>query len=463
MELMPFPKNFAWGAATASYQIEGAWDEDGRGLSVWDVFSHRRGKVFEGHTGDVACDHYHRYVEDVALMKQIGLNAYRFSISWPRVIPEGTGAANQAGLDFYNRLVDELLKNGLVPYVTLFHWDYPHALYNRGGWLNPSSPDWFAEYTRIVVDKLSDRVRYWMTLNEPQVFVGNGHFDGSHAPGLKLARRELLSIVHHVLLAHGMSVQVIRSRARLPAQVGIAPIGGVRLPASDSPDDVEQARRQMFAVEEIPWWSISWYGDPIFFKQYPEDGMRLFERDMPSIGPGDMDTIGQPLDFYGLNIYNGIPGGLQDYHWGMPAFPPGYPSSANQWPVTPSSLYWGPRFTWERYHCPIYITENGLASMDWVAQDGHVYDWQRIDYLSRYLAELQKASARGIDVRGYFQWSLLDNFEWAEGYRYRFGLVYVDFGTQKRTVKESARFYQKTIAQNAVGFLGPGEKLMALI
>ncbi len=463
MELKPFPNQFAWGAATASYQIEGAWNEDGKGVSVWDVFSHQPGKVFEGHTGDVACDHYHRYQEDVGLMKQIGLNAYRFSINWPRVLPDGIGPVNQAGLDFYDRLVDELLKAGIKPYATIFHWDYPHALFRRGGWLNPSSPDWFAEYTGVLIDKLSDRVQHWMTLNEPQVFVGLGHFDGSHAPGLKLGRKDLLSIIHHVLLAHGKSAQVIRSRARGPVQVGFAPIGNAILPIGDAPEDIENARQMMFTVPEMPWWSVAWYSDPIFFKQYPEDAMRLFGKDMPAIGAHDMEIIGQPMDFYGVNIYNGIPGNIDNYHWGMPAFPPGFPATVNNWPVTPSALYWGPKFTWERYHCPVYITENGLSGMDWVTQDGRVYDWQRVDFLSRYLAELQKACAQGVDVRGYFQWSLLDNFEWAEGYRQRFGLVYVDFGTQTRTVKESARFYRKTIAQNAVGVLAPGENLLTLI
>lgn len=463
MAFNKFPENFVWGAATASYQVEGAWNADGKGLSVWDVFSHKPGSVVEGHTGDSACDHYHRYKEDVSLMRQLGLKAYRFSISWPRVLPAGTGTVNQAGLDFYDRLVDELLENGIDPFVTLFHWDYPYDLYCQGGWLNPCSPDWFADFTRVVVDKLSDRVQNWMTLNEPQCFVGNGHYNGDHAPGLKLTRKELLAIIHHVLLAHGKAVQVIRSRARGPVKIGFAPIAGIRLPESDDPEDVERARQKMFSTVEYPFWSIAWYSDPIFFKQYPEDGVKTIESEMPLIGAHDMEIIGQPLDFYGINIYNGQPTSVEWQQDHRLAFPPGFPITAYYWPVTPSAMYWGAKFTWERYHCPLYITENGMANADWVCQDGRVYDLQRVDFMSRYLAELHKACAQGIDVRGYFHWSLLDNFEWAQGYRQRFGLVYVDFATQERTMKESARYYRKVIADNAVPIVDPENSLLSLM
>jgi beta-glucosidase len=463
MDSKPFPEGFLWGTATSSYQIEGAWQEDGKGLSVWDMFVRKPAAVWWEQRGDVACDHYHLYKEDVALMKQISTKAYRFSISWPRVIPKGTGAVSAKGLDFYDRLVDELLASGIQPYITLFHWDYPYDLYCRGGWLNPFSPDWFADYTTVVVNKLSDRVQHWITINEPQVFVAEGHLVARHAPGLNMVRKELLQVIHHVLLAHGKSVQAIRANTKLPAQVGIAPIGGVRIPASDSPQDVELARQKMFACGDLPYRSISWYADPIFFKQYPADGVKACDGDMPAIASNDMDIIGQPLDFYGVNIYGGHPAAAKNQYSHSSDYPDGYPITAYNWPVVPSALYWGPKFTWERYHCPLYITENGLGSMDWVTQDGRVYDLQRIDFLGRYIAQLQKACEEKVDVRGYFQWSLMDNFEWAAGFQQRFGLVHVDFQTQKRTLKESAKYYRKVIEANAVLSPSEGESLLKLV
>jgi beta-glucosidase len=449
MEENKFPAGFIWGTATASYQIEGGWNEDGKGLSVWDMFCRKPKAVWSGHSGETACDHYHLWKDDVVLMKQMGVQAYRFSISWPRILPQGTGTINLNGLDFYDRLVDELLNNGIQPFITLFHWDYPYDLYCRGGWQNPYSPDWFADYVSVVIEQFSDRVEHWMTLNEPQVFVGNGHYSGQHAPGLKLQRKELLQIIHHVLLAHGKAVQAIRAHAHRPLKVGFAPTGGVVFPTSNDPGQIEAAREQMFSVGEVPYWSTAWYSDPIFLKRYPADGVKLFEQDMPKIGPQDMDIIGQPMDFYGVNIYGGQP--VQEPDQPASSFPPpGFPISTFHWPVLPESLYWGPKFLWERYHCPVYITENGIASMDWVTLDGKVYDLQRVDFMTRYLAELQRACSEGVDVSGYFHWSLLDNFEWAEGYRQRFGLVHVDFQNFKRTWKESAKYYQKVIAQNAV-------------
>ncbi|HVP21613.1 MAG TPA: GH1 family beta-glucosidase [Anaerolineaceae bacterium] len=458
MEEFKFPVGFVWGSATASYQIEGGWDEDGKGLSIWDMFCRKPKAIWSGHTGDTACDHYHLWKDDVALMKQMGIQAYRFSISWPRILPHGTGSVSLNGLDFYNRLVDELLENGIQPFVTLFHWDYPYDLYCRGGWLNPYSPDWFADYVSIVSDQLSDRVEHWMTLNEPQVFVGNGHYTGNHAPGLKLQRKDLLLIVHHALLAHGKGVQAIRAHAHGPVKMGFAPTGGVVFPKDNTPGEVEAARREMFSVGEVPYWSTAWYSDPIFLKQYPADGVKLFENDMPEIGPQDLDIISQPMDFYGVNIYGARPASPS-----APFPPPGFPISAFYWPVVPESLYWGPKFIWERYHCPVYITENGIASMDWITLDGKIFDLQRIDYMMRYLAELQSACSQGVDVRGYFHWSLMDNFEWADGYRQRFGLVYVDFQDLKRTMKESAKYYQKVIAHNAVLLPSASEDLYGIL
>jgi beta-glucosidase len=446
---MSFRNDFVWGTATASYQIEGAWNEDGKGLSVWDMFSRRKGAVWEGHTGDVACDHYHRYKEDVAIMKDVvGAKAYRFSISWPRVIPDGVGAANEKGLAFYDRLVDELLAKGVTPWVTLFHWDYPLALYHRGGWFNRESVEWFAEYTRVVVDRLGDRVSHWMTLNEPQCFIGLGHSTGAHAPGDKHNRAQVLLANHHALMAHGRAVQVIRERAKVKPSIGFAPVGIVRYPADDSPATIEAARKAMFSIEDMLWNDV-WYSDPVFFGAYPEEGLRLYGDDVPRIHPGDMELMAQPLDFYGVNIYHGAaiaPDGKGGFHF--PGRGIGYPLTRNDWPVEPQALYWGPRFLYERYKLPIVITENGTGGLDWVHLDGQCHDPQRIDFLHRYLRELKRAAADGVDIRGYFLWSLLDNFEWNEGYRQRFGLVHVDYNTQKRTPKDSAHWYAKVIATN---------------
>ncbi len=453
---MGFPKGFAWGAATASYQIEGAARDDGKGLSVWDMMCRKEGAIWSRHAGDVACDHYHRYKEDVALMKRVGLKGYRFSISWPRVMPNGTGSVNETGLGFYNRLVDELLAAGITPYVTLFHWDYPYELYCRGGWLNADSPDWFAEYAAVLVRKLSDRVEHWMTLNEPQCFIGLGYQTGVHAPGDKLGLTQVLRAAHHALLAHGMAVQVVRAESVRAAQVGFAPVGVVRIPASNRPEDVDAARRSMFAVTERNCWNNAWWMDPVFLGRYPEDGLRLFGADAPNVRDGDMDIICQPLDFFGANIYNGAV--IRASSDGSPSHvpnEPGQPITLFTWPVAPDALYWGPKLFQERYKLPIVITENGMSNVDWVALDGRVHDPQRIDFTRRYLLALRRACDDGVDVRGYFHWSIMDNFEWAEGYKQRFGLIHVDYATQKRTLKDSAFWYRDTIASN-------GEALDAL-
>lgn len=448
--MISFPEKFVWGAAAASYQIEGAAYEDEKGLSVWDMFCRKPGAVWNGHTGDVACDHYHRYKEDVALMKEFGVPAYRFSLSWPRILPAGTGAVNQKGLDFYDRLVDELLAAGITPYVTLFHWDYPYDLFRRGGWLNPDSPEWFAAYTRIVTERLSDRVQHWMTYNEPRVFVGIGHSIGRHAPGLQFDLPDILQMCHHVMLAHGKSVQIIRARATAPSQIGcVVTTGFQQVPATDRPEDIEAARRAMFSMTTKTCLHTALWLDPILLGRYPEDALECYGRDMPTIQDGDLATMAQPLDFIGLNIYFGerYAAGSDGRPEKVP-FPEGHPQTAMRWNVVPESLYWGPKFVYERYGVPVMITENGLSNLDWVSTDGKVHDPQRIDFLRRYLVELRRACADGVDVRGYFQWSILDNFEWAEGYKERFGLVHVDYQTQQRTPKDSAYWYKNIIASN---------------
>lgn len=447
---MKFPKDFVWGASTASYQIEGAWNTDGKGLSTWDMFAHRQGSIFNNHNGNTACDHYNRYEEDISLMKEIGLHSYRFSFSWPRIIPDGLGSINQKGLDFYDRLVDRLLEQGIQPFPTLFHWDYPLTLYKQGGWLNGDSSDWFAEYAKVVADHFSDRITHWFTINEPQVFTWAGHKEGRHAPGLKLDTESLLCIVHNVLLAHGKAVTVLKSHGKERIKVGMAPEGIVKIPYSDSPEDIEAARTAMFAMKDENLRINSWWMDPVFLGHYPEDGLRLFKEKAPIIRHGDMEIINQPLDFFGFNNYYADV--VRQTEDGIETVKPspGSPRTGYNWDVTPSSLYWGPSFFYERYKLPIIVTENGLSNVDSVSLDGLVHDPQRIDYLQRYLQNLKRAIKDGIPVLGYFQWTLMDNFEWAAGYRERFGLIHVDFSTQKRILKDSARWFSNCIKENGI-------------
>lgn len=451
--MMSFNKDFVWGVATSSYQIEGAAYEDGKGLSIWDVYCTQPGRVYEGHNGDVACDHYHRYKEDVKMMKEMGIKAYRFSISWPRVLPNGIGEVNELGLAFYDNLVDELIEAGIEPYVTLFHWDLPYELHKKGGWMNPDSPMWFAEYTKVIVERLSDRVKYFMTFNEPQCFVGLGYSQGLHAPGLKQSIRDTLEMAHHILLAHGHSVKTIRKYAKGEVKVGFAPTASMNYPASDSKEDIEAAKRSLFEMpREIreEWaWNITWWNDPIFFGHYPEDGLELFKDYLPEIKEGDMEIISQPLDFLGQNVYNGreIKAGENGEIIYLTR-EAGSPKTALNWPITPKSLYWGPKFLYERYKKPIYITENGLSCHDVVSLDGKVHDPNRIDFLQRYLREFKRAGEDGVEVAGYFQWSLMDNFEWHSGYGERFGIVYVDYATGERIIKDSGYWYKSVIEAN---------------
>jgi beta-glucosidase len=446
---MSFPDQFVWGAAAASYQIEGAAVDDGKGASVWDMFCRKPGAVWNEHSGDVACDHYHRYAEDVAIMKDMGLQAYRLSVSWPRVLPEGTGQVSEKGLAFYDRLIDALLQAGVQPYVTLFHWDYPLALYHRGGWLNRDTVGWFADYADVLVRRLGDRVKHWMTLNEPQVFIGAGHLEGRHAPGDKLAFAEVLRVGHHALLSHGRAVQALRAGGGSDCVIGFAPVGLGKIPSTESPADVEAARRRMFAVNMKTSWTNSWWMDPVFLGRYPEDGLAFYGRDAPDVHAGDMETIAEPVDFFGVNIYEGqyIRAGAGGEPEVVPV-PVGYPMTGFNWNVTPEAMYWALRFFYERYKKPLLITENGLSCRDWISLDGEVHDPGRIDFTARYLRQLHQAIAEGIPVRGYFHWSILDNFEWAEGYKQRFGLVFVDYPTQRRIPKDSARWYRDVIRSN---------------
>lgn len=446
-----FPKTFVWGAAAASYQIEGGVSQDGRGASVWDMYCRKPGMVWNGHTGDVACDHYNRYAEDVGLMKQLGLQAYRLSIAWPRIQPSGVGRPNAAGLDFYDRLVDALLAAGITPWVTLFHWDFPLDLYHRGGWLNRDSADWFADYTTHVVERLSDRVKHWMTLNEPQVYIGAGHMEGRHAPGDKLAFKEVLLAGHHTLLAHGKSVQAIRAASKQPCRVGYAPVALSKMPLDpNSAADIAAARQHMFSVGAETAWTNTWWMDPAFLGHYPDDGLKFFGKDAPTPHAGDLETIKQPLDFCGVNIYQGQY--VRAGEGGKPeevAMPVGARLTAFEWYVTPDAMYWGPKFLHERYQLPIVITENGISNRDWVALDGKVHDPERIDFVQRHLLEASRAIADGVPIETYFHWSFIDNFEWAHGYKHRFGMIFCDYEHgNARTIKDSGHWYAEVIRTN---------------
>jgi beta-glucosidase len=448
---MSFPKDFIWGAAAASYQIEGAAFEYGRGVSVWDTFSHTEGKVKNNDTGDIACDHYHRFREDIALMKDMGLKVYRFSISWSRILPEGTGKVNVEGIKFYSDLVDELIKVGIEPYVTLFHWDLPQEIYNRGGWRNREIVDWFADYTRIVIDALSDRVSNWMTLNEPLCHILLGHYLGEHAPGEKNSAKETFRLMHNMNLAHGRAVQIIRKYSKKPSIVGVVPNPFPGVPATTSEKDIEAARTFTISSTSRGIFSNGWWLDPLLLGEYPKEGIEAMGNDFPAdmIKDGDMELINQKLDFLGINLYQGVIIEHDDDHrYRICPHKAGYAQNSLTWAVVPEILYYMPKFLYEKYKLPIIIAENGLTLPDWVSLDGKVHDPNRIDYMHRYLKELKRASEDGIDIRGYLSWSLMDNFEWGEGYNERFGLIYVDFETLERTPKDSYYWYRDLIACN---------------
>ena len=451
---MHFPKDFLWGTATASYQIEGGWAEGGKGPSIWDDLTHdRKGFIADDSTGDVACDHYHRFREDVALMEQMGVRNYRFSISWPRVIPNGTGNVNAEGLRFYSDLVDCLLEHHIRPFVTLYHWDLPRAIHERGAWLNDDMVEWFGAYTRTIAEALGDRVKDFFTINEPQCIIGLGYLRPEHAPAIVSSTRDAVRMSHILMKCHGRAVQILRET--IPGvRVGYAPCSGPIRPATDSPADIEAARRVYFSVSPDPkgfCWQPAWFSDPVMLGEYPEDGLSYYGKYLPEGWEKDLSLIHQPLDYYTQNIYtSNLTVRAADNAEGFEAvpLPIGHPRTLMGWPVTPDALYWGPRFLYERYHTPIFISENGMSCHDAPSPDGKVHDPNRSDYLDAYLRELSRAIADGTDVRGYFYWSFLDNFEWKLGYTQRFGLVHVDYTTQKRTPKDSCYHYRDIMASN---------------
>jgi beta-glucosidase len=431
-----FPDDFRWGAATASYQIEGAAHEDGRGESVWDRFSATPGKVRNGDSGEIACDFYHRYRGDIALMKELGLDAFRFSIAWPRVLPEGGGRINAAGLDFYDRLVDELLAHGIEPFATLFHWDTPQALEDAGGWPVRATAEAFVEYTEAVVERLGDRVHSWMTHNEPWVCAWIGHAWGEHAPGRR-SEADAVAAAHHLLLSHGWAVQAIR-RASPDANVGISLNLAHAYPASDSPEDEAAAWR-------VDGGGNRWFLDPIFRGAYPAD---LLERNAlvePLIEDGDLEAIATPIDFLGVNNYFRFVVGAGAEGPRLLRDPEALHTDMG-WEVYPDGLHALLTRVADEYAPPaIYVTENGAAFGDVRGHDGRVHDPERTEYVRSHVDAVARAVADGVPVKGYFVWSLLDNFEWAHGYSKRFGIVYVDYPTLERVPKDSFYWYRDFI------------------
>jgi beta-glucosidase len=443
-----FPRGFVWGTATSAYQIEGAADEDGRGASIWDTFVRIPGRIKHNHNASLASDHYHRYREDVQLMRSLGVGAYRFSIAWSRIFPEGTGAPNAKGLDFYQRLVDELMANGIEPFATLYHWDLPQALQDRGGWESRDTVQAFADYAGYCAERLSDRVRHFFTINEFHTFVDGGHGSGLFAPGLQLPADRLYQVRHNAVLAHGLAVRSIRARARTGTRVGVAENIVTAVPILETPEHVraaELATRELNAA----------YLTVLLERRYTDAYLAAAGADMPQFTAEQLEVIASPLDFVGINVY--VP------NWYVRAIDaaPGYellpfssshPRMQSSWHlVGPEALYWAPRHLHELWKVnEIYVTENGCGAADDAVVDGVVYDSDRIMFLRSYLTQLQRATAEGVPVRGYFHWTLMDNFEWSDGFGNRFGLVHVDHATQKRTPKASASFYRELIARNAV-------------
>jgi beta-glucosidase len=460
-EAVALPPGFTWGAATAAYQIEGATDADGRGPSVWDTFSRTPGKVRGGDTGDTACDSYHRYPEDADLLRSLGLSAYRFSVSWPRVFPSGAGQLNQAGLDYYKRLLDTLGERGITAAATLFHWDLPQALQDRGGWAVRDTAYRFADYAAVVAEALGDRITRWITLNEPLVVTHNGHRIGVHAPGLT-DNAVAAAVTHHLLLGHGLGTAAVR--AAVPgAEVGITlNLTPVRIAAgaNGSAEALERARLVADATHN------GVFLEPVLFGRYPAHAPAAVLPPASLIADGDMETIAAPIDFLGVNYYQpehlragdpdnlrrgeerpmpGIEGSVVHYS------PEGMERTPMGWLIDPDGLYeLLLRLSKDAPGLPLYITENGCAAEDYINPDGEVNDLERVKFLHLHLAAAARAARDGASLAGYYVWSLLDNFEWAYGYQKRFGIVYVDFATQRRIPKASSAFFSRVASENAV-------------
>lgn len=431
---MGFPEGFLWGAASAAAQVEGAWDAEGKAPSIWDVTTPKQ--VKHGESTHESCDHYHRYKEDVAIMKELGLKSYRFSVSWPRVVPE-KGVINPRGLAFYQALVQELRSAGIEPIVTLYHWDLPLWAHKEGGWKNGKIVEWFAFYAKAVVEALSDQVQYWLTLNEPQMFVGQGYITGIHAPFQK-SIPAVFALSKNVLLAHGKGVQVIREYAKRPPKVGVAMAASAFIPEEEGEESIRWAYENTFS-QKPAMFGNSWWADPMVLGQAPD----MLKRTLKT---KDLEQICQKLDFIGVNVYQPF---NYECSWAKstPIWP-GMPRTVQGWAIAGDTLYWVARFYHRRYGLPIMVTENGMSGADFVMLDGKVHDPQRVDFIHRFLRGLRRAAEENIPLVGYQYWSMLDNFEWAEGYDTRFGLVYVDYRNQKRIIKDSGYDYACIIRTN---------------
>ncbi|MBI9080098.1 MAG: beta-glucosidase [Pseudodesulfovibrio sp.] len=457
--LPKFPDGFCWGLATASYQIEGSANVEGKGKSIWDTYSHTPGKMKNNDTGDVAIDHYRRYKEDIQIMKEMGATGYRFSIAWSRIFPNGTGVANPKGLDFYNRLVDELLKAGIQPFATLYHWDLPQALQDKGGWQARETSQYFAEYAGYMAEQLSDRVKHFFTLNEFQNFVDMGHrgiemvVQGKPvqielAPGLKLDNQALNQVAHHAVLAHGLSVQAIRAMGKKDTKVGPAEVMFCGVPVMDTPEHVkaaETATRHLNAR----------FLDVMLTGKYSDSYLKEAGKDAPKFTEDELQAIASPIDFVGINVY--IPkmyvmASENESGYSEVPMSISHPKMSSPWHTfSPEVLYWAPRLTHSIWNPKaIYITENGCAANDELSTDGNIYDTDRVMYLRNAMGQLQRATAEGVPVKGNFVWSAFDNLEWTGGFGTRFGLVHVDFETQKRTPKLSAKWFKEAAQHNAV-------------
>jgi beta-glucosidase len=443
MAVLSFPDGFLWGAATAAYQIEGSPLADGAGASIWHTFSHTPNTIQHGHTGDTACDHYRRYLEDVALMRDLGLGAYRFSIAWPRIVPGGFGPTNRSGVDYYERLVDALLEARIEPVVTLYHWDLPQRAEDHGGWVNPESAQWYADYAEVVFRALGDRVRTWITFNEPWVSAWLGYGLGVHAPG-RSDTAEALVAGHHLLRAHGLAVS--RLRELVPGgRIGMTLSVAACLPATPSSADAE-------AAERYGAFNNDWFIEPIVHGRYPQALVDEFHPFMPEITAADRQVIARPIDFIGLNYYTRhvVSHDQQGFFKARPLRAIGQRTEMD-WEVYPAGLYHLLKQFHERYGLPLYVTENGAAFID-PAPDaqGRICDSERLRYLQSHFEMAHRAISEGVDLRGYFVWSLLDNFEWTFGYTKHFGLVHCDFATQKRTMKQSGEWYRRVIEENGL-------------
>ncbi len=439
-------------------QVEGYPYADGGGRSVWAVYDTDTSRIKDGSNMLVTDDTYHQWAGDLPLMRQLGVNSYRLSISWPRVLPQGRGTPNGGGLDYYDRLIDGLLHAGITPWVTVFHFDYPEALQKEGGWLQEDSPKWLADYAHLLSARYSDRVHHWFTINEPNIYWTFSGEIGMMPPFNKYPREQLALGAHHLLLAHGRSVQALRAAARKPIEVGIPFAAQMSLPASDAPADIAAARTRSFTAQEeklgpdfppLAMIGNAWWLDPVYLGKYPQEGFALFPTAEKLATPAAMATIRQPLDFCAINVYYAqhVRSGAEGKPEVVPE-PATMPRSYSGWAITPELLYWGPRFVHERYGRPIVVSENGISLHDTVAEDGRVHDPQRAAFLRDYLRQYLRAAAGGVPLRGYFHWSLLDNWEFQQGFTQQFGLIHVDRKTLARTVKDSAATYTEIIRSN---------------